>query len=576
MHRGYQAPLALAVIVGVVGVAWAQTPAGSSTDVRAHGAIGDGATDDTAAFQAAMDATAAAGGGIVHVPTGQYLIATHLDIPDEVTLEGVFTVPTAWTQTRGSVLLAVEGEGSEDGPAFLSLGRNSVLKGITVYYPKQDDPANIRPYPWCIASRGADNSSVVDCLLVNPYNGVDFGTRNSGRHYIRGLYGQPLRRGIFIDKCYDVGRIENVHFWPFWNWQEPKLQQWLTENGEALIFGRTDWEYVLNVFVFGYSVGYRFIQTPDGSCNGNFVGIGSDASGEAVRVEQCQGMGLLITNGEFVAMMGPDPVAVVVAPGCTGDVSLANCAFWGPSNQLLRQEGSGTTTLTGCNLRDWDSRGEGRPALEALSGQLLVQGCNFTKGGRHVVLGEGVTSAAIVGNRFAAAPGIENRSQGGVEIGLNAVSRVTSAQLTLGPANQGMHLQQWDGTDCTTEARELAGRPCRANTGMYMLFGVDPALAGDGTSPAVTVEVDYFDQGEGAFFLEYDSSDAAVLNVPERPGAFKATEPVTLTNSGEWRTATFTITDARFSKRCNGGDFRITSPSASLGVSAVRVRRTGA
>ena len=47
-----------------------------------------------------------------------------------------------------------------------------------------------------------------------------------------------------------------------------------TAHLEAFTFGRTDWEYVLNTFVFGAKVGYRFIQTPAGACNGQFSGIG--------------------------------------------------------------------------------------------------------------------------------------------------------------------------------------------------------------------------------------------------------------------------------------------------------------
>ncbi len=541
--------------------------------VKDYGAVGEGVADDTASFQAALDAAGAAGGGIVVAPRGNYLIATHLSIPAEVTLEGVFSGPTAWTQTLGATLLAVEGEGSEEGPPFISLGRNSTVKGLTVYYPKQDDPKNIRPYPWCIACRGADNSSIVDCLLVNPYNGVDFGTHNSGRHYIRNLYGQPLRRGIYVNQCYDVGRIENVHFWPFWNWSEPAFQQWLAANGEAFIFGRTDWEYVLNTFAFGYGVGYRFIATDTGACNGNFVGIGSDASGIAVLVEQCQAMGLLITNGEFVAMQGPEPISVVVRETCTGDVSLQNCAFWGPSQQLLRAEGSGTVTLSACNLREWASRGEDRPALEVLGGQLIVQGCNFAKAANHVLLGENLLGATITGCRFAGEARIESRSPGSVAIGLNTESIVRSGEVVLGNPNTQRFMAQWDGADCRTVATELAGRPCRRMEGMYMLFSADGGIASGGRHPAVVVEVDYLDQGDGAFFLEYDSLDETVLKVPERPGAFKETLGWELTGSGEWRTATFTLSDARFGGRCNGGDFRITSPGEPLAVAAVRVRR---
>ncbi len=53
-------------------------------------AAGNGATDDTAAFQAAMNAAANDGGGVVTVPAGKYRIATHLTVPANVTLEGVW------------------------------------------------------------------------------------------------------------------------------------------------------------------------------------------------------------------------------------------------------------------------------------------------------------------------------------------------------------------------------------------------------------------------------------------------------------------------------------------------------
>ncbi|MGH7994637.1 MAG: glycosyl hydrolase family 28-related protein, partial [Limisphaerales bacterium] len=47
-----------------------------SLNVRAYGATGDGVTKDTAAFQKALDACAAAGGGEVIVSAGNYLIGS--------------------------------------------------------------------------------------------------------------------------------------------------------------------------------------------------------------------------------------------------------------------------------------------------------------------------------------------------------------------------------------------------------------------------------------------------------------------------------------------------------------------
>lgn len=47
---------------------------GGRFNVKTYGAAGDGATDDRAAIQAAINAASSAGGGVVYVPTGTYLV----------------------------------------------------------------------------------------------------------------------------------------------------------------------------------------------------------------------------------------------------------------------------------------------------------------------------------------------------------------------------------------------------------------------------------------------------------------------------------------------------------------------
>lgn len=61
------------------------------TNVRSppYNATGDGVTDDTNAFQRALDDVGILGGGIVFVPEGNYLIATQLSIPAATVLKGV-------------------------------------------------------------------------------------------------------------------------------------------------------------------------------------------------------------------------------------------------------------------------------------------------------------------------------------------------------------------------------------------------------------------------------------------------------------------------------------------------------
>ncbi len=419
MHRFL---LLMIAVWSLFGAPALQAQAIPRVNVERFGAAGDGVTDDTEAFQKALDEQAQTG-GIVLVPVGRYLIKGNLRIPEGVTLEGVWQAPPRTVQRlNGSHLLAVAGEGDESAPPFITMHTNSTIKGIVISYPNQsfDD---IKPYPWCIQGAGGDNVSIIDCLLVNPYNGVDLGTHNSGRHYVRGLYGQPLRRGLYVDKCYDIGRIENVHFWPFWGWDgKPAFQKWMAENSEAFVFGRTDWEYVLNTFCFGYKVGYRFIETPSGSMNGNLLGIGADATHTAVLVEQSQKPGLLITNGEFVSFQGEKPTAVVVKAPHSGVVQFVNCAFWGPAYQIARIAGSGDVTFQSCNFVDWGHGATGSPvpsAIEVYGGHVSIQNSLFHRKAPQFSLRTGARSGQFIGNRLAGPVDIQAVSGIPVQSGLN-------------------------------------------------------------------------------------------------------------------------------------------------------------
>jgi hypothetical protein len=394
-----------------------------SFSVRDFGAKGDGKTDDTSAFQKALDAAGQAGGGVVLAPRGNYFFAGHLLVPDAVTLKGIWESVPAHVGIRnqgaakptddGTTLLATESRDREDGSPFITLNNNSTLKGVVVYYPDQDPAAEPKPYPWTIAMRGK-NPAVIGVELLNPYNGID-ASRNE-RHLIRDVQGQPLRRGVFVDSIYDIGRIEDVHFNPWWS-LKPALFAWQQHHGEAFIFGRSDWQYVFNTFCFGYNIGYKFIQTKAGVCNGNFLGLGADDCFTAVVVENSAPFGLLISNGEFVSFHGPDPTMVRVEAANSGVVRFVNCAFWGPCNQIASVAGRGTVGFSDCTFVQWDHQGAGRPAIQAASGTLLVRGCDFQEDKPQIELGETVRRAVISDNLFKGKARISNRSKVTLKIG---------------------------------------------------------------------------------------------------------------------------------------------------------------
>jgi len=418
------AVLCFALLILAAGAAAAE-PA-DVYNVKASGAKGDGKTDDTAAFQAALEAAGKAGGGTVYAPRGNYFFAGHLSVPNAVTLAGMWQSVPAHNGIRdkglpkptddGTTFLATEGAGREDAPPFITLGTNSTLRGVVIYYPEQNEDAEPKAYPWAVAMRGK-NPAVLDVELLNPYNGID-ASRNE-RHLIRNVQGQPLRRGIWVDEIHDIGRIENVHFNPWWS-TKPKLFQWQMANGEAFVFGRTDWQYVLNTFCFGYKVGYRFVKSKGGACNGNFLGIGADDCWTALAVDECAPFGLLITNGEFVSFHGPDPTMIEVGPGNTGSVRFVNCAFWGPCNQIARLAGRGTVGFGDCTFTQWGGSDGSRAAIQAASGTVLVRGCEFRQNRPQVDLGPDVRRAVITGNVFAGPPRINNQSKGNVVVSENA------------------------------------------------------------------------------------------------------------------------------------------------------------
>src|SRR5580692_9735025 len=139
--------LSIGAAAGVIGVLGApgvahgavhdHAAAQQTLSVKTFGAAGDAATDDTAAFQRALDAAHTSGGGVVYVPPGRYRFKGNLEIPDGVGLRGSFQCVPSHSGLRdhgqskpgddGSALFITTGRGSEDGKPFLTLNTNSAV-----------------------------------------------------------------------------------------------------------------------------------------------------------------------------------------------------------------------------------------------------------------------------------------------------------------------------------------------------------------------------------------------------------------------------------------------------------------
>lgn len=405
-----------------------------------YNAVGDGVTDNTRAFQDALhQAGEDEAGGKVFVPRGYFLINGNLRFRPNVTLEGVWdfppNAPQFWNpadqlkKMPGSVILITAGEGNADGEPFIALHTNCALKGLTFYYPNQIKANPPKPYPWTVAvtEGGAEHCTIIDVLMVNPYQAVNFGRAGSGRHFIQNLYAYPLFRGLFVDQCYDIGRIENVHFWPFWGYtgDGDPVGRFVTENAEAFIFGRTDWEYVNNCFAIFYKVGFHFIKTDAGCPNVLLTQSGSDISPNAVLVDDCQShAGISFSNSQLFGR-------VKISETNTGPVRFTGCGFFGATREKEPLEpvhidaaGSGHVSVANCHFITFDPQNTARTNIRAMGGGLSVMNSLFMDSGRtYFDLEPGLRTAVICGNTFRGIQKIVNNSQANTQIGLNADER---------------------------------------------------------------------------------------------------------------------------------------------------------
>jgi hypothetical protein len=420
--------LAAGISCGATGAQAGATIAEFQINVRAapYLAVGDGRNDDTHAIQSALDDAGAGGGGTVFLPTGTYLVRRHLVVPAGTALVGVGHAPELYTdKAPGTTLLAVEGAGSPDGPAFITLqGPNSVLQGLKVLYPNQVAADQPVAYPWTVRGGPGDSVSIIDVLLVNPYQAVDLATQGGSRHYVRGLYGQPLKTGIWVDKCTDIGRIHDVHFWPFWS-QDKRVLDFTEANATSFVFQRADWEVVENIFSWGYHVGIELSASADGSMNGQMSDVDLDGVDIGIDARSTQQPGVSISNLAIANdSRGTSRVAIWGRGGSKAGSQVRHLngldyiepntvvlyvrggSFWGRLDRVVRWENPGLVSLSDSRLVPWALNG---PMIEVRAGQAMIHDNSLTiypnvvQGagpGTAIVLGPGIKGATVHDNQL--------------------------------------------------------------------------------------------------------------------------------------------------------------------------------
>jgi len=271
-------------------LAWCLAPiayaANGVYDVVAdYSAVGDGTTNNTTAFQNALNQASSDGGGLVTVPTGDFLLSGTISIPANVTLQGVFVAPSRWVE--GTVLLTTTGHGSSGATPFITMGDSSGLVGVTVEHPSQTHTNPPVAYPWVVRGNGS-HITIKNVLLLRPYQGIDLGT-NSGcdYHLVENVYMQSLNKGVMIDQC-KGGTMKNIHQWPFYS-PDPESPYWpyMENNCYGFWVGDAEDEVGYNLFTIFLKYGMMFDDLGNGEGSGTYTSCYMDiVNVEGIRIEE--------------------------------------------------------------------------------------------------------------------------------------------------------------------------------------------------------------------------------------------------------------------------------------------------
>lgn len=393
-----------------------------------YNAANDGSVDVTTAFQQAINFATQAGGAVIFVPAGVYRFDGSLLLREKVILRGDWQNPDQGGTREGTILMPCGGQGDAGGAPFIQLERGSGVKNMTIWYPNQS-VSNISAYPWTLhcnpktTNGPGDNTSIINVTLVNPYQAIKIGPAWNELHYLRNVYGAPLKTGIWLSQTTDIGRIMNVHFAPrYWSQSgfknspgEAELLFWLQHQAEGIVMGRSDWEYIYDVSLIGYQTGVRIFKYSDVGPNGVIYGLRTEKGQIGIKLEKVNSIGFAITGSTIRVSAGENPVCVQAGESFTSIVQFNSCTFGGQPGSAISfdEKSTGRLTFQNCRFEDWGYQ-KGKAAIETDAGALAVLDCEFEQDKLHFQLGKDVSNAQILDNAFPDSLQIVNESQGEV------------------------------------------------------------------------------------------------------------------------------------------------------------------
>lgn len=395
----------------------------ASYDVMDFNAGRDGKTDDTKAIQAAIDAAFNDGGGVVFLPPGFYAVRGRLAIQPGVTLRGDWNNPERFDEKReenpGTVLMVFADRGKADGDAFISILNNAGIRDMTIWYPEQRFD-QIEAYPFTIRQVGKYSATIDNLTLVNSYQGIEIGPGSNSLAILRNIYVTALRKGIVRDNTWDVARMQNLQFSPrFWSQsgfpgspdstdKKHRLENWMEENGEAVVVRFPAWTWFYNLTIEHYRTGIMTLPSAVHQLkgpNGGVFNLHIADCRTGIHLGDNAAPGFFVTGGT-IDTKGPNSIGIFADESFNSTAQFNSIMISGATAVKAENNKKGALTFLHSLF---ESYGE-EYTVDIHGGAVEILQSHFSPDKKHIRLKDDIKMAYIAGNTFSAKPDILNQS----------------------------------------------------------------------------------------------------------------------------------------------------------------------
>ncbi|MES2711967.1 MAG: glycosyl hydrolase family 28-related protein [Pseudomonadota bacterium] len=447
---------------------------GRSVSIGDFGAVGDGVTNDGPAIQAAINSLTGTGGTILFAAK-RYRVATAVVIDSEaITLQGMGF--TEGPNAADGTWITIDTTGFTPFTFTGTSARGSAVRDIAFRQTHPSLAPGWTPTNYDFVFRVQDCLGAVDfrnVFLCSINRGIF--CDNSGRLNVERLRGQVFTTGIEIDRCFDIPRVNYVHFWPFGT-SDANVIGYQQQNLDALLLRRVDGIFMDDIFVLGARSVFRFSSSAGGTTTKFYLGNaytdfakyglwieGSDVSGQIAN---------LTTQGELITPAGAPIVGGtgIRIDGSNARIQIANLRIDAVETNAIQVNGANNRLdVFSLRVEKANIANNASPAIN-----LLNVGAGTPN---QIYLG----SPALIANSNGAA--LLNAGTNGFVASMSPAGSIANPGTMVGATNTGLSSPAADQLAISTGGVEVL----RAQSGTVTIGGAPGAHALGVITPASTV-----------------------------------------------------------------------------------------